>query len=103
MTQKRGHAVLVPTLPLKLFSPDDVAGFGREVGHDLGLVRSRLDILRNELRQGGPWRFVEHGPDGEFGFEGDGMPGHVIVTTATFQDLGGRTQVITTMRFDSGS
>jgi uncharacterized protein YndB with AHSA1/START domain len=81
---------------------------------------NKLDIKKNEPKPGGRWRFVEHGPDGEFGFEGeyreivpqerivqtfgwDGMPGHVIVTTATFQDLGGgdRTKVTNVMRFDS--
>ena len=32
-------------------------------------------------------------------FEWEGMPGHVIVETATFEDLGGRTKVTTISLF----
>ena len=71
---------------------------------------NKLDIERFEPERGGHWRFVEHGPEGDSGFEGrfrevtpqerlvqtfewDGMPGYVVVNTATFEDLGdGRTQ-----------
>jgi uncharacterized protein YndB with AHSA1/START domain len=80
---------------------------------------NKLDIEAFELRPGGRWRYVEHGPEGDAGFEGsfrevtpkdrivqtfgwDGMPGHVIVDTAEFEDLGdGRTRVVTTSRFDT--
>jgi uncharacterized protein YndB with AHSA1/START domain len=72
---------------------------------------NKLVIERLEVTRGGHWRFVEHGPEGVHGFEGrfrevtplerivqtfewDGMPGHVIVETAIFEDLGdGRTKV----------
>ena len=72
---------------------------------------NKLVIERFEVERGGHWRFVEHGPDGVHGFEGrfrevsppdrlvqtfewDGMPGHVIVETIAFEDLGdGRTKV----------
>jgi uncharacterized protein YndB with AHSA1/START domain len=78
---------------------------------------NKLDIERMEVKHGGHWRFVEHGPDGAQGFEGryreitpperivqtfewDGMPGHVLVDTATFQDIGGRrTKVVSTSLF----
>jgi len=77
---------------------------------------NRLDIERMEVKRGGHWRYVEHAPDGTEGFEGryrdvapperivrtfewDGMPGHVIVETTTFEDLGGRTRVVTTSLF----
>jgi uncharacterized protein YndB with AHSA1/START domain len=78
---------------------------------------NRLDIERLEVERGGHWRFVEHGPEGEAGFEGrfrevtppermvqtfewDGMPGYVVVNTAEFEDLGdGRTKVVTTSLF----
>ena len=78
---------------------------------------NKLVIERMEVERGGHWRFVEHGPEGTHGFEGryrevtpperivqtfewDGMPGHVIVETATFEDLGdGRTRVVTTSLF----
>src|SRR5690606_22486014 len=66
---------------------------------------------------GGHWRFVEHSEDGVHGFEGrfrevtpperivrtfewDGMPGHTILETAVFEDLGdGRTKIISTSLF----
>jgi uncharacterized protein YndB with AHSA1/START domain len=78
---------------------------------------NKLVVERMEVERGGHWRFVEHGPDGVHGFEGrfrevtpqerivqtfewDGMPGHVAVDTATFEDLGdGRTKVVTTSVF----
>jgi uncharacterized protein YndB with AHSA1/START domain len=70
-----------------------------------------------DVRAGGSWRFVLRNPDGsETGFRGtyrevtpperivqtfewEGMPGHVSVETATFEDLGDRTRVITTSVF----
>ena len=71
-----------------------------------------------EAISGGKWRFVIHNPDGsEDGFRGvfrevvaperivqtfewEGMPGHVSVDTATFEDLGdGRTRVVSTSVF----
>jgi uncharacterized protein YndB with AHSA1/START domain len=78
---------------------------------------NKLVIERMEVERGGHWRFVEHGPDGQHGFEGrfrevtpperivqtfewDGMPGYVCVNTATFEDLGdGRTKVVATSLF----
>jgi len=79
---------------------------------------NKLVIERLEVERGGHWRFVEHTEDGgAHGFEGryrevtpqerlvytfewDGMPGHVAVDTATFEDLGdGRTKVVTTAIF----
>ena len=80
---------------------------------------NRLDVEYFELKPGGRWRFVEHAPDGTTGFEGrfrevappnrivqtfewDGMPGHVLVDTAEFQDIGGkRTRVVSTSLFHS--
>ena len=71
-----------------------------------------------EARAGGAWRFVMRNPDGsETGFRGtireitpperivqtfewEGMPGHVSVDTAEFEDLGdGRTKVTSTSIF----
>ena len=78
---------------------------------------NKLVIERMEVERGGHWRFVEHSKDGVHGFEGrfrevtpperivqtfewDGMPGHVAVETATFEDLGdGRTKIISTSLF----
>jgi len=77
----------------------------------------KLTIERLEVARGGHWRFVEHTPDGDHGFEGryrevmpperlamtfdwDGNPGHVSVTTIELDDLGGgRTRVTTTALF----
>lgn len=70
-----------------------------------------------DARSGGDWRFVMRDSDGsETGFRGtyrevtpperivqtfewEGMPGHVSVETATFEDLGDRTKVTTTSIF----
>jgi uncharacterized protein YndB with AHSA1/START domain len=70
-----------------------------------------------EVKAGGAWRFVHRGEDGsETGFRGiyrevtpperivqtfewEGMPGHVSVETAEFEDLGEKTRVITTTIF----
>ncbi|HVF40703.1 MAG TPA: SRPBCC family protein [Gemmatimonadaceae bacterium] len=78
---------------------------------------NNLVIERFEVERGGHWRFVEHSPDGVHGFEGrfrevtpperlvytfewDGMPAHVAIETATFEDLGdGRTKVIASALF----
>lgn len=80
---------------------------------------NKLVIERMEVRRGGHWRFVEHGPDGVHGFEGryrevtppervvqtfewDGMPGHVAVETMTLEDLGdGRTRMTTVSLFST--
>jgi len=78
---------------------------------------NKLVVERLEVERGGHWRFVEHGPEGVNGFEGrfrevtppsrvvqtfewDGMPGHVIVETATLEDMGdGRTRLVNTSLF----
>jgi uncharacterized protein YndB with AHSA1/START domain len=70
-----------------------------------------------DVRPGGSWRFVMRSADGsQTGFRGtyrevtpperivqtfewEGMPGHVSVETATFEDLGERTKVTTTSIF----
>ena len=70
-----------------------------------------------DARPGGAWRFVCRNADGsEDGFRGtyrevtpperivetfewEGMPGHVIVETATFEELGGCTKVTTVSLF----
>jgi uncharacterized protein YndB with AHSA1/START domain len=74
-------------------------------------------VDRMEVRPGGSWRFVVRNQDGsEDGFRGtyreitpperivqtfewEGMPGHVAVETATFEDLGDSTKVTTTSLF----
>lgn len=78
----------------------------------------RIDVL--EARPGGRWRFVERDPEGnEFAFHGvyhdvvaserivqtfeyEGMPGHVILETSTFEDVGGnKTKVVAQSVFQS--
>ena len=76
-----------------------------------------LDVESLEVRRGGRWRFVERDGDQAWAFEGrfrevkpmerivqsfefDGMPGHVAINDAVFEELGeGRTRVITTVLF----
>lgn len=77
---------------------------------------NRLVIERMEMERGGHWRYVEHGPNGVYGFEGryrevkaperfvrsfewDGMPAHVAIETVTLEDLGdGRTRISIVMQ-----
>jgi uncharacterized protein YndB with AHSA1/START domain len=78
---------------------------------------NKLTVERLEPKKGGHWRFVEHADDEKHGFEGrfaevveperivqtfewDGMPGHPLLQTATFEDLGdGKTRVVTNATF----
>lgn len=72
-----------------------------------------------ESRRGGMWRIVQRGEDGTehafFGinhdvvaperivatFEYEGVPGHVVLQTATFEPLGNKTRVVTHNVFQS--
>jgi uncharacterized protein YndB with AHSA1/START domain len=74
-----------------------------------------VDVM--DVRAGGSWRFVSRDADGREDafrgtyrevtppdrivqtFEWEGMPGHVSVETAVFEDLGDRTRVVTTTTF----
>ena len=82
-----------------------------------GLRRQTTTVDEMDVRPGGSWRFVCHEPGGgEDGFRGtyrevvpperlvytfewEGMPGHVLVETVEFEELGGRTKVTTTSLF----
>ena len=84
-----------------------------------GRRQDTTTVDKLDVREGGEWRFVADGPDGKTAFRGtyrvidppskleqtfewEGMPGHVVVETATFEDLGdGRTKVSTRSRFDT--
>jgi uncharacterized protein YndB with AHSA1/START domain len=64
-----------------------------------------------DVRPGGAWRFVQRDPDGnEFAFNGvyhevlpperlvytfefEGVPGHVLLETVTFEELDGKTRL----------
>ncbi len=81
-----------------------------------GLREATTIVDRMEVRPGGSWRFVMRDADGETAFRGtyreispparivqtfewEGLPGHVSVETATFEDLGDRTKVTTVTLF----
>jgi len=81
-----------------------------------GRRADRTTVDKMDVREGGEWRFVTDGPDGKTAFRGvyravqpperleqtfewEGMPGHIVVETATFEDLGGRTKVTTRSLF----
>lgn len=77
-----------------------------------------LDV-QIDLRPGGAWRFVEHAPDGTshafrgeireidppaafvWTFEYEGLPGHICEDRYVFEDLGGRTRLVSTTTFTS--
>ena len=76
-------------------------------------------VDRMDVKPGGAWRFATRDADGsETAFRGsyrevtaperivqtfewEGLPGHVSVETAVFEDLGDRTRVVTTSVFDT--
>jgi uncharacterized protein YndB with AHSA1/START domain len=82
-----------------------------------GLRAGTTVVDKMDVRVGGDWRFVSNHPEhGESAFRGtyrvvdppekleqtfewEGMPGHVIVESATFEDLDGRTKVTTRSLF----
>jgi uncharacterized protein YndB with AHSA1/START domain len=84
-----------------------------------GRRQDTTTVDKMDVREGGDWRFVTDGPDGSTAFRGtyrvidppskleqtfewEGMLGHVVVETATFEDLGGgRTKVSTRSSFDT--
>jgi uncharacterized protein YndB with AHSA1/START domain len=82
-----------------------------------GRHQDTTTVDKLDVRVGGDWRFVTDGPDGtttfrgtyrvidppekvEQTFEWEGMPGHIVVESAEFEDLGdGRTKVTTRSLF----
>jgi uncharacterized protein YndB with AHSA1/START domain len=74
-------------------------------------------VDKMDVQPGGAWRYVITAPDGSGTafrgtyrevtpperivqtFEWEGLPGHVAVETAEFEDLGGRTKLTTTSLF----
>jgi uncharacterized protein YndB with AHSA1/START domain len=82
-----------------------------------GPRRMTTIVEQMDVRPGGAWRFIARDPEGrEQGFRGtyrevtpperlvqtfewDGMPGHAVVETVSFEDLDGRTKVTTTSLF----
>lgn len=82
-----------------------------------GLRSDTTTVDKMDVRVGGDWRFLSDGPDGSHAFRGtyreidppekleqtfewEGLPGHVVVETTLFEDLGdGRTKVSTRSLF----
>jgi uncharacterized protein YndB with AHSA1/START domain len=82
-----------------------------------GRRQDTTTIDKMDVRVGGDWRFVTDGPDGTTAFRGtyreidppskveqtfewEGMPGHIVVESAEFEDLGdGRTKITTRSLF----
>ena len=84
-----------------------------------GPRRYTTTVDQLDLRVGGAWRFVQRDADGhEYAFNGvyreivpperlsytfefEGMPGHVLVETVTFEEQDGKTKVTVTSLFSS--
>ncbi len=85
-----------------------------------GLRSNSTTVDKMDVRPGGVWRFVQRDADGnEYAFNGEyreivpperlvntfefeGVPGHIVVDTATFEELpGGKTRLTVTSLFAS--
>jgi uncharacterized protein YndB with AHSA1/START domain len=89
------------------------------VPHWWGQRRTTTIVDVMDVRPGGAWRFVQRDPEGnEYAFRGEyrevvpperlvytfefeGMPGHILVETVTFEEHDGKTTVSSTALFDS--
>jgi uncharacterized protein YndB with AHSA1/START domain len=87
--------------------------------HWWGPRRYEISSCEMDFRPGGTWRIVHKGAEGEipafrgefrdivrperivWTFEWEGMPGHVSVQTATFEERDGKTLLTATAVFDS--
>ncbi|HEV7768394.1 MAG TPA: SRPBCC family protein [Thermoanaerobaculia bacterium] len=87
--------------------------------HWWGPRRFTLKSCELDVRQGGKWRIVQTGPEGdEYGFRGEyreivrpekivwtfefeGMPGHISLDTMTLEERDGRTTLTSRSRFDN--
>jgi uncharacterized protein YndB with AHSA1/START domain len=84
-----------------------------------GPSRYTTTVEEHDARRGGTWRFVQRAEDGgEHAFSGvyhavvapervvgtfeyEGMPGHVLLSTVTFEDRGGKTLMRSSSVFQS--
>ena len=91
----------------------------KHIPHWLGPRRMTTTVDTMDVRPGGAWRFVQRDPEGnEYGFRGEyrevvpperlvytfefeGMPGHILVETVTFEEHDGKTTVTSMALFDS--
>ena len=91
----------------------------QHVPHWWGQRNSTTIVDVMDVRPGGAWRFVQRDPEGnEYGFRGEyrevvpperlvytfefeGMPGHILVETVTFEEHDGKSTITSTAVFDS--
>lgn len=84
-----------------------------------GQRASTTIVDKMDVRPGGVWRYIQRAADGtEYAFHGEyreitpservvntfefeGMPGHVVLDSATFEDLDGKTKLTVISLFDS--
>ena len=84
-----------------------------------GPAKYTTKVDKHELKPGGVWRYLQHDKEGnEFAFNGvfqevvpperivstfeyEGMPGHVVLDTVTFEAQDGKTRVTTRSVFQS--
>ncbi len=89
------------------------------LGRWWGLRNTTSIIDQIEVRPGGHWRFIERDGEGnEYAFRGvyhdvvaperivqtfefEGMPGHVLLETTIFEDVGGKTKMVSQSVFQS--
>jgi len=89
------------------------------MSHWWGPRRHEIASCEMDFRPGGAWRIVHRGPEGEipgfrgefreivrperivWTFEWEGVPGHVSVQTATFEEHDGKTTLTATAVFDT--
>lgn len=78
---------------------------------------SETIVDKQDARPGGEWRYVQKGQDGaEYGFHGEflevsppdklvytfefeGMPGHVVTDSLVFEEVDGKTRIVSTSTF----
>jgi uncharacterized protein YndB with AHSA1/START domain len=90
-----------------------------QVPHWWGQRGSTTIVDQMDVRPGGAWRYIQREANGEeYAFRGEfreivpperlvstfefeGMPGHVVVDTATFEEHDGKTTVTVTSLFDT--
>jgi uncharacterized protein YndB with AHSA1/START domain len=91
----------------------------KHVANWWGQRSSTTIVDKMDVRPGGEWRYIQRAPDGtEYAFRGEyreivppeklvstfefeGMPGQVVVDSATFEEQNGKTTVTVLSTFDS--
>ena len=89
------------------------------IPHWWGQRNSTTIVDTMDVRPGGLWRYIQRDPDGnEYAFNGEyrevvaperlvytfefeGMPGHIVVNTMTFEERDGKTTITSTSLFAS--